>query len=83
VVGTRKPTIYGRQVAEEMAAQLARCGITVISGLAKGIDTVSHKAALDAGGRTIAILGGGLDTIYPAENRQLGFTDCNKRSPDK
>jgi DNA processing protein len=71
VVGTRNPTIYGRQIADEMASQLAQSHITVVSGLAKGIDTVSHRAALNAGGRTIAVLGGGIDNIYPAENMGL------------
>jgi DNA processing protein len=76
IVGTRQPTIYGRQVAEEMAAGLARNHITVVSGLAKGIDAISHKAALSAGGRTLAVVGGGIDNVYPVENidlaRQIG-----------
>jgi DNA processing protein len=71
VVGTRQPTIYGRQVAEEMASGLARARITVVSGLAKGIDAISHQATLSAGGRTLAVVGGGLDSIYPAENTDL------------
>jgi DNA processing protein len=71
VVGTRRSTMYGRQVADELSSELARNGITVVSGLAKGIDTVSHQAAINAGGRTLAVLGGGLDNIYPAENRRL------------
>jgi DNA processing protein len=71
IVGTRQPTIYGRQVAEEMAAGLARAKITVVSGLAKGIDAISHNAAIEAGGRTLAVVGGGLDNIYPAENSDL------------
>jgi DNA processing protein len=71
IVGTRQPTIYGRQVAEEMAAGLAYAHITVVSGLAKGIDAISHNAALGAGGRTLAVVGGGLDNIYPAENAEL------------
>jgi DNA processing protein len=71
VVGTRRVTAYGRQVAEEIAGTLARNGITVISGLARGIDSISHQAALDAGGRTVAVLGSGLDRIYPPENRRL------------
>ena len=71
VVGTRRPTVYGRQVAEEMVTELARSKITIVSGLARGIDSVSHRSALAAGGRTIAVMGGGLDTIYPAENASL------------
>jgi DNA processing protein len=71
VVGTRRVTAYGRQVAEDVSGALARHGITVISGLARGVDSISHQAALNAGGRTIAVLGSGLDRIYPPENRQL------------
>ena len=71
VVGTRRPTVYGRQVAEEMATELARNKITIVSGLAKGIDTIAHQSTLDAGGRSIAVMGGGLDTVYPAENTGL------------
>jgi DNA processing protein len=71
VVGTRKVTHYGRQAAEEIAAFLAQNGVTVISGLARGVDSIAHRAALDAGGRTIAVLGSGVDQIYPAENRGL------------
>ena len=71
VVGTRRVTAYGRQVAEDIAGTLARNGISVISGLARGIDSISHQAALHAGGRTIAVLGSGLDRIYPPENRRL------------
>ena len=71
IVGTRQPTIYGRQVAEEMAAALAQNHITVVSGLARGIDAISHQAALAAGGRTLAVVGGGLDSVYPTENSEL------------
>jgi DNA processing protein len=72
VVGTRKITAYGRQVTEQLAATLATSGITVISGLARGVDAVAHGAALNAGGRTAAVLGCGVDRIYPPENRALG-----------
>lgn len=71
VVGTRRLTTYGRQVTHELVTGLVRHGVTIVSGLAKGIDAVAHKAALDAGGRTLAVLGSGLDNIYPAENRKL------------
>ena len=71
VVGTRRPTIYGRQVTEEMATALARNKITIVSGLARGIDTIAHQSALACGGRTIAVIAGGLDSIYPAENTGL------------
>ncbi|HSB89333.1 MAG TPA: DNA-processing protein DprA [Anaerolineales bacterium] len=71
VVGTRTPTPYGQSVARDLAAALAVHGVTVVSGLARGIDAISHRAALEAGGRTMAILGSGLDQIYPAEHRQL------------
>ncbi|MGD8456814.1 MAG: DNA-processing protein DprA [Anaerolineales bacterium] len=71
IVGTRKYTAYGQQVAEEVAAFLARNGVTVVSGLARGIDSIAHQAALNAGGRSIGILGNGVDLIYPPENKGL------------
>ena len=71
VVGTRRATVYGKQVAQELSAELAASGITVVSGLARGIDTIAHRAALDAGGRTIAVFACGLDVVYPAENSKL------------
>ena len=71
VVGTRRATVYGRQVTEEITADLARSKITIISGLARGIDSVAHHSALEAGGRSIAILACGLDIVYPSENANL------------
>jgi DNA processing protein len=71
MVGSRKATVYGREVARRLAMDLAHNGITVVSGMARGIDGVSHKAALEAGGRTIAVLGSGVDVIYPYEHRDL------------
>lgn len=71
VVGTRAPTPYGRDMARAISTDLARAGVTIVSGLAKGIDGVAHHAALDAGGRTIAVLGSGIHDIYPREHRQL------------
>jgi DNA processing protein len=71
VVGSRKHTAYGEVVTQRIAGELSAAGFTVISGLARGIDTLSHKSALAAGGRTIAVLGSGPDVCYPAENRGL------------
>jgi DNA processing protein len=71
VVGTRAATRYGRQMVDEIAGDLARSGITVVSGLARGIDSLAHRAALRAKGRTIAVLGCGIDVMYPREHRDL------------
>ena len=71
VVGTRRTTSYGRQVTEEVSNTLGRSGITVVSGLARGIDAIAHQSALAAGGRTLAVLGSGVDQIYPPEHRSL------------
>jgi DNA processing protein len=71
IVGTRRVTPYGRQVTEEIASFLAANGVTIISGLARGVDAIAHNAALRAGGRTLAVLGSGVDKIYPPENRAM------------
>ena len=71
VVGTRRATVYGRQVTEEIVTDLARNKITIVSGLARGIDSIAHRSALEAGGRTLAVFACGLDIVYPAENAEL------------
>lgn len=71
VVGTRKPSRYGQKVVEQIVKDVASSGVTIVSGLAIGIDCLAHKAALDVGGKTIAILPGGLDNIYPPSNCKL------------
>lgn len=71
VVGARFATVYGRQVTEKLVFDLVNQGLTIVSGLARGIDSMAHRAALEAGGRTIAVLGCGVDLIYPPENKNL------------
>ncbi len=71
VVGTRRVTPYGRQVASEISRYLAQNGVTVVSGLARGVDAIAHQSALQAGGRTIAVLGNGVDVVYPPEHARL------------
>lgn len=72
IVGTRKPTGYGKEVTYRLAYDLAAKGVVIVSGMALGIDGIAHRAALDASGTTIAILGNGLPTLYPSSHRQLG-----------
>lgn len=74
IVGTRRVTAYGRQVTDQLAAGLASRGVTIVSGLARGVDEIAHSSALAAGGRTVAVLGSGVDNIYPPENRGLADT---------
>lgn len=71
VVGTRQPSSYGKLITENLTSQLAQKNLTIVSGLARGIDSVAHESALKVGGRTIGVIGSGLDVIYPPENRRL------------
>lgn len=71
IVGTRRSTLYGRSVTKKFAAELARLGFCIVSGMARGTDTAAHEGALEAGGKTVAVFGCGLDTIYPPENLDL------------
>jgi DNA processing protein len=71
IVGTRKPTAYGRQVTKELAGKLAEKGAVVISGLAHGIDSIAHQAVVDTGGTTIAVLPSGVDNVYPSSHQAL------------
>lgn len=71
IVGSRRASTYGRNVAERIAADLASRGITVLSGLARGIDAVAHRGAVEAGGRSVAVMGTGIDAVYPRENERL------------
>lgn len=71
IVGSRKPTQYGREVTERLAGELARAGVVVISGLALGVDSIAHRAALESKGTTIAVLANGLDAIYPRNHQDL------------
>ncbi len=71
IVGTRKSTDYGKHITHYFASELAKKNITIVSGMARGIDSIAHKAALKENGRTIAVIGSGLDIIYPPENKNL------------
>ena len=77
VVGTRRLTAYGRQVTRDLVTGLVQNGVTIVSGLARGIDGIAHKTVLELGGRTIGVLGSGLDQIYPAEHRNLARQIAN------
>ena len=78
VVGTRRPSPYGMAATERLSADLARAGLGIISGMARGIDTAAHKAALDQDGDTVAVFGCGVDVLYPADNRKLYETISRK-----
>ncbi len=71
VVGTRRPTTYGKRITEKITSDLAANNICIVSGLARGIDSIAHRTALQSGGKTIAVIGSGLDRIYPPENKDL------------
>ena len=73
VVGSRDMTERGRKLTEQFVKALVREKITIVSGMARGIDTIAHKTALENGGRTIAVLGSGIDVIYPPENKVLYY----------
>ena len=77
IIGARRTTHYGSESAKKLAYQLAYAGLTVISGLARGIDTAAHQGALAAKGRTIAVIGSGLSKLYPPENKALAEKICN------
>jgi DNA processing protein len=78
VVGTRRPTAYGVAATERLSADLARAGLTIVSGMARGIDTAAHRSVLAADGRTVAVFGCGVDNVYPAENRKLAASIAEK-----
>lgn len=77
VVGTRNPTSYGKIQAEKIAGSLAENNITVVSGMARGIDSIAHNSAINSGGKTIAVIGSGIDVVYPPENRKLYERICD------
>ncbi len=71
IVGTRKPTAYGKEVTARLATDLAKRGVIIISGMAMGVDAIAHRSCIDAGGKTLAVLGNGVDVPYPASNLRL------------
>ncbi len=73
IVGTRRPSLYGKKIAAKYSTELSKQGITIVSGLARGIDSIAHKASLKNSGKTIAVTGSGIDVIYPPENKELYY----------
>jgi DNA processing protein len=71
IVGTRRPTLYGTQMAQRLGRELAACGIVIVSGMARGIDAIGHQGAMDANGRAVGVVGTGIDVCYPKENKKL------------
>ena len=71
IVGTRRPTLYGQRIAKKVASRLARAGFCIVSGLARGVDAAAHEGALEVGGKTVGVLGCGIDIVYPPENEEL------------
>ncbi len=76
IVGTRHATAYGKRIAQRLAGSLTRAGLTIVSGMARGIDAEAHRGALESGGRTLAVLPAGLTHIYPREHQELAHTIC-------
>jgi DNA processing protein len=70
-VGTRRPTAYGTQMAERLARELAKRGLVIVSGLARGVDALAHQGTMAVGGRAIGVIGTGIDVCYPKENKKL------------
>ena len=81
VVGTRKPSKYGMDAARQLSQNLAQQDVAIVSGLAHGIDAAAHRGALQAGGRTIAVMATGIDSVYPSENHELAERHHGKRRP--
>src|SRR6202162_5310731 len=78
IVGTRRPTAYGIAATERLSPDLAQAGLTIVSGMARGIDTAAHRSTLEIGGDTVAVFGCGVDLVYPAENRKLATQIAEK-----